>query len=248
MNLSIAIIDFDGTITNTSGENGKYKTSWGVYRKYLGTQFSNELETLFQKYGNSENDTNLTTIEKFEKIQTWFEKSLDLYINKNIQNAINKIIINNDLEFRKHTTEFLTKIQNIYDEVIILSAGHGNIISQAFEHIGHQNIKIIANTQIVQNGIAIKNNYPVIHSLNKAQALQSEIDLSNYNKYLIVGDSTNDVLVQSVIPKKAHVLKIGIVQSFTPHKMMHYNQYFDMVFRGDDDVLKKIINQICLTH
>ena len=188
-NVYIAL-DFDRTITTKESQD-----SWGVVGMFLGQEFNKEIDKLYQKYRPIELDYNITFKNKEKAMIEWYGRCMNLYYKyKLTKEKLEESVKKSKLIFRDGAKELFEKSNKENIQIIILSAGIGNVIEQFLKNnkINLDNIYIIRNFIEFDKDGKMKefDNSKIIHTLNKT--MQGKIP-SNIQKR--INNIPNKILI-----------------------------------------------------
>ena len=146
--------------------------------------------------------------------------------------------IYNLMYFRSGAIEFIEFLHKNNIPLIIISAGIGNIIEN-FLKINNclfDNIHVISNKIVFNNGIATGVDNKIIHSLNKNEtSLTQDIlnKINNRKDVILLGDQIGDLLMVDKNTDK-ELLTIGFLNDDTKDNLDIMNNGFDIVCDTDD--------------
>lgn len=232
------ISDFDKTITSE-----KSKNTWSVLSKSNKTPigFIEERRNLYEKYGPIELDEELDYKEKYDLMNEWFKKCIELFSKYKIsKNLFDKIALDPQImDFRKGAQDFIKFLANKSIPLIIVSAGIGNFIESFLKNNNclFDNSYIFSNKIVFKDGISIGVENDIIHSLNKSEIsmpLDIQKKISEKNTVILLGDQISDSkVVGSDINNQ--VLKIGFYPKNSNVDINLYIDNFDIVCNEKDD-------------
>ncbi|MDQ5957180.1 MAG: 5-nucleotidase [Patescibacteria group bacterium] len=244
-NKTTFLLDFDGTLTSKH-IRGKFVPSViSILREenHLDQDYVDRATLLSEKYHPIETDPSLSKEIKTEAMQEWWEKHLDLLIEKKLNKSHLKSAISSDLiQLRKGVKEFFREASNNKNKIVILSASGlgGETIELLLEkeNIRTDNIHIISNILVWnENDIMISYEKPLIHTFNKYNFFsEEEVD----GKVVIVGDNLADA---EMLPRNVNnnIKRIGIYDNKDNAHLEEYKKIFDEVWAGDDIDFNKLI-------
>ena len=245
-NSSYIMIDFDRTMTEYTSA-----TAWGLIQTsgLMTDRYNIERKKLFEKYHPYEVDYTLDAGKKYQYMNEWFEKHMDLFIEYSVTEEIIDQSVKNTkaMVFRKGMKKLLEEMYNKSVPVIIMSAGITNIIKKFLkrENCYYDNIYICSN--LIEFGIDEKiiKKEKFIHSLNKSSLSFDERTkkaIENRTTAIILGDhlADADMLDKS---SKHNTIKIGFCEEAKNSKL--YSEKFDIVCFGEEnfeDIMNDVFN------
>lgn len=224
-------IDFDKTITDT-----KSCDSWDASANTLGEDFKKESSAMYKKYSPIELDYTISFEEKIKAMRQWYYGVMDLYFKYNLtEEKLQKSINNSKIIFREGAKEFLENLNDKNIQVVVLSAGIGNVIEQFLKtnNCYFPNMKIISNfLKFDESGKILKQNENIIHTLNKtmeghiSEKFAKELNDKKYR--LLFGDCIED---KNMVPKEEwdKTISIGFLGRNIENNFEIYKQNFDIV-------------------
>ena len=240
------VIDFDKTLTS-----GESVTSWGLTAKSngIGPDYTEKRMALFNKYRPIEIDPNISEEKKSIAMTEWWQLHINLFYEYGIkEQAVKNAVALGNLKYRDGAKEFLKKMNELNVPVIIISAGIGNVIEEflKFENDYYENIKIISNFIVFENGEFKEIAGDIIHALNKNIVRldeNSKHDLENRKNILLLGDGYADLKMISENDKK-NAITVGFLDEKVSENLELYNKGFDIVltdlssFKDVNNILK----------
>lgn len=226
------LTDFDKTLTK-----GNSKTSWSLLMRsgLMPEEYSKKRMEYFDIYHPIEINYELPLEERKEKMNEWWMKHLNLFIEFKLRESlIEQIVSDPDLmSFRDGAKEFLKLCKTRKIPIIIISAGIGNFIEQflRYNNCLHDNIMIIANFINFENGVAAGFTRNIIHPLNKdehevPQKIKEVIQKRPYT--LMMGDGIDDIKM-ILEDNKDKSLKVGFLEKEVDKNLGEYKENFDIV-------------------
>lgn len=240
------VADFDKTLTE-----GTSDSTWGVISKVnqVGEEYNERRTALFKKYRPMEIDPNISDEEKSNAMKEWWQLHINLFYEFGIkeQTVKNAIKLGN-LKYRDGAKKFLMKMNELNVPVIIISAGIGNVIEEFLksENDYYDNIKIISNFIVFENGEFKEIYGDIIHSLNKNIVElddESKQYLKNRDNILLLGDGYADL---KMVPEenRENTVTVGFLDEKIEENLELYKKGFDIVLTNKstldnvNDILK----------
>ena len=232
LNNLYVVADFDRTITDSSS-----KTSLAVLANsnIAPKEYIEERNKLHNYYRPIEIDPNIPFDEKYTLMEEWFKKHFELLVKYKTKESdySDALIDSNVMSFRNGAKEFMEFLHKNNIPLIIISAGIGNFIENFLKYNNclYDNIHIISNKIIFNNGIAIGVDNKIIHSLNKNEmSLPQDIlnKINNKNNVILLGDQIGDLLMVDKNTDK-ELIAIGFLNDDTKDNLEIMNNSFDIV-------------------
>ena len=168
-------------------------------------------------------------------MEEWFKKHFELLVKYKTKESdySDALIDSNVMSFRNGAKEFMEFLHKNNIPLIIISAGIGNFIENFLKYNNYlyDNIHIISNKIIFNNGIAIGVDNKIIHSLNKNEmSLPQDIlnKINNKNNVILLGDQIGDLLMVDKNTDK-ELITIGFLNEDTKNDIDIMNDNFDIV-------------------
>ena len=238
------VADFDRTITT-----GSSKTSWSILENsdLVPESYVLERQTLYDYYRPIEVSENVDYSYKFQMMKEWFQKHIELFVKYKISKQVFEKALENlkNMEFRPYVREFICFLHENNIPLIIISAGIGNFIESFFEHNNcyFDNVYIVSNKIIFDDGVAVGVGENIIHSFNKNKvSLSGDIlkRIESRDNIILLGDQVSDLNMIDKINYRS-VISIGFLVSDSSKEVMISN--FDIVCEENDsyDDVKKLV-------
>lgn len=229
------VADFDRTLTE-----GASDSTWGVFANanQVGEEYKIKRTALYKKYRPMEIDPTLSEDEKSKAMTEWWQAHINLFYEYGVkEDAVKNAVAAGNLKYRDGAKEFLKKMNEFNVPVIIISAGIGNVIEEflKLENDYHENIKIISNFIIFENGEFKEISGEIIHALNKnivSLDEESKKDLLNRKNILLFGDGFADLKMISE-DEKENAITIGFLDEKIDENLELYNKGFDIVLTNE---------------
>lgn len=225
------VADFDRTLTE-----GASDSTWGIFANanQLGSEYKARRTALYQKYRPIEIDPNISEEEKSNAMTEWWQLHINLFYEYGVkQEAVKNAVRLGNMKYREGAKEFLKKMNELNVPVIIISAGIGNVIEEflKLENDYYDNIKIISNFIVFENGEFKEIAGEIIHALNKNIVRldkDSKHNLEERKNILLFGDGFADLKMISDEDKK-NAITIGFLDEKIDENLELYNKGFDIV-------------------
>ena len=161
------VADFDRTLTE-----GASDSTWGIFANanQVGEEYKERRTALYNKYRPIEIDPNISEEEKSDAMTEWWQLHINLFYEYGIkEDAVKNAVKLGNMRYREGAKEFLKRMYELNVPVIIVSAGIGNVIEEFLKLEGdfYNNIKIISNFIVFENGEFKEIAGEIIHALNK---------------------------------------------------------------------------------
>jgi len=252
------LVDFDKTLTKLF-VNWKKRHSLihSLEAKwYLWEKFSKKYKKYFEEYYPFEISLDLSLEEKKQKMDEWWRKVNKLLIeNKLNKNDLQKIINEEQIEFRDWVKEFFKFLHKNNIPLVIISAnGLGSEAIKMYlekNKVFYDNIYIISNEFIWdKNGYFIDYKEPVIHVFNKDETVLKEFPdifekIKNRKNVILLWDSLWDPhMIEGF--NYENLIKIWFLNDKVDELLEEYKKRYDIVITWDWDfgVVNEIVGEI----
>ena len=239
------LADFDKTLTKAFVNGKKISSSLSILRDegYLTPDYPKKAKDLFKKYNPIEIDLNIPLEEKSKTMKEWWMKHFQLLIDSGLNmKEIEKAMKSKNLILREGCDDFLDILKDNNIPLVILSSsglGREGIISylknkQKFS----KNIHIICNSfNWDESGKAISVNNPIIHTLNKSEAVIDDFPeifkkVKDKKNVILLGDSISDVDMIAGFDYD-NLIKIGFLNENIEENIESYKQKYDILILND---------------
>ena len=229
------VADFDRTLTE-----GASDSTWGVFANanQVGDEYKQKRTALYNKYRPMEIDPTISDDEKSIAMTEWWQAHINLFYEYGVkEEAVKNAVAAGNLKYRDGAKKFLKKMYDLCVPVIIVSAGIGNVIEEflKLENDYYDNIKIVSNFIIFENGEFKKIAGEIIHALNKNIVNldeHSKHNLEEIKNILLLGDGFADL---KMIPEeeKENAITIGFLDEKIEENLELYNKGFDIVLTNE---------------
>lgn len=244
------VLDFDKTITTKDSHN-----SWTVLESEEGfcKELYEEAKKLSNYYIPIEINYDIPLEQRMEKVIEWYKKNLDLFYNYNLtEEILYKCIDLARLELRDGLKELLewSHANNII--VVIVSAGIKNIIIEILKRKNcyYDNIHILSNQLVFENGKMQKFGDNLIHTYNKNMdrlPLYIKEKIDNISNILLFGDLIEDIgIVDTKYLYKT--LTIGFLEVNIEDNLDNYQEKYDIVLTNEDATFNKAMEIVKFTN
>ncbi len=241
------ISDFDRTLTYGNIDGVKTPSIISMLRdgNHLSEEYAKKAHGLFDKYHPIEISPEATLTEKKEAMKEWWDIHNKLLVESGLsKDDLVDIVENGCLQFREGIFYFMDFLKQREIPFVVLSAsGAGDAIEMFFQHAGmdYDNIHYITNQFIWdETGKAIGVKEPVIHSMNKDEAVVPEIpevyeEVKEKRNVILLGDSLGDIDMIAGF-EYDNLIKIGFLNDKIDQFRKQYEENFDVVIEGDGDL------------
>ena len=226
------VTDFDFTISKKYNyqKNLSLGSSYRFYDESLigGNQqkileIQNDLCNKYMKY---ETDASIDIKIREKKVEEFYVKSLDVYINpKFTRDSIGKMLekLKEKFELRKYTKELFELLMKLEIPIIIVSGGISEVIIDLLKNImpdfelycQQKKIIIISNTLYFEEGKGcVGHSKDVIYAFNKGSFVKNSIEQNfpEIENIFIMGDHLNDYdSVRDLNMTQDNIIGIGFV-------------------------------------
>jgi 2-hydroxy-3-keto-5-methylthiopentenyl-1-phosphate phosphatase len=268
---NIALVtDFDFTISKKYNyqKNLSLGSSYRFYDESLigGNQqkvleIQNELCNKYMKY---ETDASIDIKIREKKVEEFYDKSLDVYINPNFtRDSIGKMLekLKEKFELRKYTKELFELLMKLEIPIIIVSGGIQEVIIDLLKNImpdfelycKQKKILIISNTLYFEEGKGcVGHSKDVIYAFNKSSFVKNSIEkiFPEIKNIFIIGDHLNDYdSVRDLNMTQDNIIGLGFVnikpeligdetkKDEIQKNIDDYKKVYDINLIGDTDFL-----------
>jgi 2-hydroxy-3-keto-5-methylthiopentenyl-1-phosphate phosphatase len=268
---NIALVtDFDFTISKKYNyqKNLSLGSSYRFYDESLigGNQqkvleIQNELCNKYMKY---ETDASIDIKIREKKVEEFYDKSLDVYINPNFtRDSIGKMLekLKEKFELRKYTKELFELLMKLEIPIIIVSGGIQEVIIDLLKNImpdfelycKQKKILIISNTLYFEEGKGcVGHSKDVIYAFNKSSFVKNSIEKNfpEIKNIFIMGDHLNDYdSVRDLNMTQDNIIGLGFVnikpeligdetkKEEIQKNIDDYKKVYDINLIGDTDFL-----------
>ena len=268
---NIALVtDFDFTISKKYNyqKNLSLGSSYRFYDESLigGNQqkvleIQNELCNKYMKY---ETDASIDIKIREKKVEEFYDKSLDVYINPNFtRDSIGKMLekLKEKFELRKYTKELFELLIKLEIPIIIVSGGIQEVIIDLLKNImpdfelycKQKKILIISNTLYFEEGKGcVGHSKDVIYAFNKSSFVKNSIEKNfpEIKNIFIMGDHLNDYdSVRDLNMAQDNIIGLGFVnikpeligdetkKDEIQKNIDDYKKVYDINLIGDTDFL-----------
>lgn len=241
------LTDFDGTLTK-SYVDGEVPSVISILRNsdYISKDYAEKAHNLANHYKPIESNPNISIKDKKKDMQEWWTKHFELLINSGLNKKhLEKVVQDKRLQFRDGVPEFIKLLNyNKIPLVIISSSGIGETIPMFFkrENISCDNIYFIINYyEWDKKGNAIGIKKPIIHSMNKDEAIVKDYPfynkIKNRKNVVLLGNDLGDLEMIKGF-NYDNLLKIGFLDK--------KEKNFDVVLNTKDsfNYINKLMKEI----
>jgi len=251
------ISDFDRTLTNAFTDGKKISSSYALLRNggYLGEEYTKKDIALFEQYYPLENDPNLSDEEKYGKMEEWWSKHYQLFIDFGLTKDI---LINStkksETELRQGSLELFDILKEKEIPLLIFSAGLGDLVKLFLEkrRLITNNVHIISNfLKFDDEGNVIGYSDKLIHVYSKNEVEIKDTpyyqEVAKRKNVILLGDSLGDLGMTEGMEHDT-TIRIGFLNEKEEELFDKYSEAFDVVILNDgsmdyvNGMLKEILN------
>lgn len=235
------LADFDGTLTQAFVKGKKIASLISVLRdeNYLTKDYPEKAKALYEKYHAIEKDLSLPKEKREEAMEEWWSEHFKLLIQSGLNiKDIEKAMESSNIILREKVPEFLEILkENSIPLIVLSSSGIGEeSIRLCLEKRNSlsKNIHIISNSfEWDKEGRAIKPKEPIIHTLNKNQALIKNPEIIEGKRNIILlGNNVSDADMDEGFEYE-NILKIGFLNEDVEKYLDKFKETFDIVITND---------------
>jgi len=253
--------DFDGTLTKVFYREKKRSSLISILRseKYLGENYSQKANALYEKYHSIEINPKVPLKNKNEKMEEWWRTHYKLLKEFGLKKShLKRIIVSEKINLREKSNTFFNLLKEKSVPLIIFSSGGlgVNLILMFLkkEEKLFDNVFLVGNVlKWDKKGKFIGIKEPVIHSLNKKGKIIKKFPeifekIKKRQNVLILGNDIEDLLMIEGLNIK-NSIKIGFLNNKTKESLKNYKKYFDILILNDgtmqavNEVLKNIVKK-----
>ena len=239
------VSDFDRTISLHSYNGQPCPTSNAVLEmsRFVNPEIREKFQKLRDYYLPIEHNTSLSKSEKLPYMIEWWEKSLALTVETQLErNSLTEIVSHSVKKLKDGCKWFFYTLERYDVPLLIFSAGLGDIIQEWVIHEcgSFKNMKIVSNFMKFDE----KSNKicgfqgSIIHIFNKNEGVllctEYEKLIKNRPNVILLGDSLGDVDMAAGFPSLNNILKIGFLNDKENELLPKYMDAFDIVTIKDD--------------
>ncbi|MFA4953498.1 MAG: hypothetical protein WC584_04710 [Candidatus Pacearchaeota archaeon] len=243
------LADFDKTLTNLFLPNGKKVNSLiSIIRNgpYLGKEYSDKANALFDIYHSIEVDPAISLQVKKKKMYEWWDKHFSLLgesgLSKKVIEKCTGDILDKDLiVLRKGVDNFFYTMENNQIPIVIISSSIGDLIKEFLikKKLILDNVHVLANELSYDkkgNFIGVKD---IVHVFNKDETSVKDHPeifkkIEKRKNVLLLGDSLGDVgMIEGF--NYDNLIKIGFYNDDEEGDLKDYKKNFDVILTGDQD-------------
>ncbi len=190
-----------------------------------------------------EHDSKLTKEQKLPYMIEWWEKSLALTVETQLErDSIAEIVHHSTKKLKDDCKWFFYTLERYEVPLLIFSAGLGDIIHEWIIHEcgSFKNMKIVSNFMTFDEKTNRVNGFQdkIIHIFNKNEGVllctEYEKLIRNRPNVILLGDSLGDVDMAAGFPTLNNILKIGFLNDKVDELLPKYMEAFDIVTIKDD--------------
>ena len=238
--------DFDRSFTKCIVLGKKSSTSWAQFRNLdlFDEDYLKRSSEMFEHYRPIEISIDISKEEKQEKMKEWWEKHLELLVEKKLsREIINEVVERGGITLRdgaKNVFEF-SKEKDV--PLIFISSGLGDIVENVLKKEGvfYENISIVSNFfQFGEDGLAHSfDNELIINSQNKNEAYLEKLPIFDKirlrKNIILVGDALEDIRMLGDAENDI-IISIGFLNENVEENLEIFKESFDVVITGDGEM------------
>ncbi len=250
------VSDFDRTLTYGTINGEKIPSIMAILRmnNYLGEDYSQKADALYNYYHVIEVDPSVSKKEKKIKMKEWWEKHVNLLIEKKLKKEhLEDIAKNKNIVLRRGVVDFLKDLKNKDIPLVIFSAsGCGEAVEYYFKKnkVDYKNIVFFINRFLWDgNEVAVGIREPKINASNKDEtSIKQRKDIyekiKDRKNIILLGDSIGDIGMAEGFDYNT-ILKIGFLNNGynKEGELESYLKNYDIVIKEDSD-FKPLYNNV----
>jgi 5'-nucleotidase len=248
------LTDFDGTLTKVFYRGKKRPSLISILRSenYLGENYSQKANALYEKYHSIEIDPRIPLKIKKKKMEEWWRVHYRLLKQSGLKKShLRKIIVSGKIELREKSDIFFDSLKRKSIPLVIFSSsGLGADLILMFlkkERKLFKNIFVASNSlKWDKRGkfIGVKN--PIIHSLNKEGKTLKKFPtifekIKKRKNVLVLGNDIEDLSVIKGLNIK-NSIKVGFLNEKVKKFSGDYKKHFDLSILNDGTM--KAVNEL----
>ncbi len=236
--------DFDRTLTRFCLNGEKVFSLISILAKgnFLGREYSQQAQALFDKYHPIETDPTIPLVKKKAKMREWWLIHFQLLIKSGLtKKEIRKVVQSGRIKLRDNFDHFINFLKGKKIPLLILSSsGLGKEAIETFfkeESSFFDNIYVISNNYLwdeEERAIGIKE--PIIHTMNKEAIAAKDFPffgkIRERENVILMGDSPTDVDMITGFDYD-NLLKIGFLNEREEEQMEIFQKSYDIILIGD---------------
>lgn len=241
--------DFERTLTYAFVNKERVPSLISVLRsdgKYLGDDYAQKAQALYEKYHLIELDSKIPIEEKKKAMEEWWDTHFDLLIKSGLNKKhLEGAVESGKMKLREGAKDFFDILHRYEVPLIIMSASGlgGDVISMFLEREGKlfSNISIISNSFLWdEGGNAVGVKRPIIHSLNKDETIVRDFP-SIYEKVkdrknvILLGDNSEDIGMIAGFDCD-WLIKIGFLNEMVKENLKDYKKVYDVLILNDSSM------------
>ena len=249
-----ALSDFDGTLTKVFYRDKKRPSLISILRNenYLGENYSQKANALYEKYHLIETDPKIPLKIKRKKMEKWWRAHYRLLKQSGLRKIhLRKLIVSGKIELREKSDIFFDFLkEKSIPLVIFSSSGLGADLILIFlkkEKKLFENVFVVSNTlKWNKKGRFVGAKEPIIHSLNKEGKTLKKFPvifekIKKRKNVLVLGNDIEDLSVIKGLDIK-NSIKVGFLNEKVKELLEDYKKHFDLLILNDGTM--KAVNEV----
>jgi 5'-nucleotidase len=253
--------DFEGTLTKVFYRGKKRPSLISILRaeNYLGEDYSQKANVLYEKYHSIEIDPKVPLKIKKKKMEEWWRTHYKLLKEFGLKRShLRKIILSGKIKLREKSDKFFNLLKEKLIPLIIFSSG-GLGVEPILMFLKKER-KLLENVFVVGNilkwnrrGKFIGTKEPIIHSLNKDGKMLKKFStvfekIKKRKNVLVLGNDIEDLLVIKGL-NIDNSIKIGFLNEKVKELLKEYKKHFDILILEDGtmEAVNEVVKNILIT-
>jgi len=249
--------DFDRTLTKVFVNDKNTPSIISILRNgnYLTPDYAPKAHELYKKYHAIEINHRISRAKRKLAMAQWWKAHFNLLIKSGLnKNDLKTIAQSGKVKFRAGFGAFVNFLKNHHIPMIILSSSGlgGDVIKMRLEaeKIFYNNVHVISNVwRWDKNGFALGVKPPIIHALNKNEAVVKNFSIAkaikNRKNILLLGDNPEDLGMLEGFNYE-YVIAVGFLNEDVKKNLPHYQGKFDVLILNDSslDYVNKLLKEL----
>jgi 5'-nucleotidase len=245
--------DFERTLTYAFVGKEKVHSIISILyknKKYLGSDYAEKAQALFEKYRPIEIDPKIPLKEKKKKMEEWWMTHFKLLVEKGLSKKhLKEVVESGKIKLRKGSDEFFKILKNYKIPLVIISSSG---LGEAISIILKKEKKLFSNVFIISNrfiwdkkGKARSVKKPIIHSLNKDETMLKKFPfykkIKGRKNVILLGDNLEDAGMIKGFDFE-NLIKIGFLNEKVKKNLEEYKKVYDVLITNDSSV--EFVNEL----